>query len=286
MNQAVVVSIPKYKIIKGKILTSLKWVFFSAVILVLYLPILYIIMQAFNNSRTGQNFGGFTLKWFAQMFQTDTLMSAIYTTVSIAFFATMVSIVIGTLAAIGINALDKKKRKRMIMLNNIPILNADIVTGVFLRVTFIFLSMLLPTVIALGYNTLLVAHIFFCIPYVVLSILPKLNEIDDNLFDAAMDLGCNPVDALWKVIIPSIKSGIIAGGLIAFTMSIDDFVISYMTTAPGLQNFSIWLYSIKNPFTNNAMQLASAYNTIISLGTIIILVVYNILKSKKKGLKK
>lgn len=129
---------------------------------------------------------------------------------------------------------------------------------------------------------MLFAHIFFCIPYVVLSILPKLNEIDSNLYDAALDLGCTPFGALRKVIIPSIKAGIISGALIAFTMSIDDFVISYMTSGSGVLNFSMWLYSIKNPFRNNAMQLASAYNTIISVGTLLILIVYNLLKIKKK----
>ena len=286
MNQVIKVGIPKSKIIKKRIASVLKWIFFGLVILFLYLPILYIILQAFNKSTTGFTFSGFTLKWFVKMFDNRDLMNAIYVTVSMAVLATLISVVLGTMAAIGINALDKKKRKKMIILNNIPVLNADIVTGAFLMLTFQFVAVLLPTVEIFGYYTMLFSHVFFCIPYIVLSVLPKLNEIDNNLFDAAMDLGCKPVDALRKVILPSIKSGIIAGALIAFTMSIDDFVISYMTKGGGVNNFSIWLHGVKNPFRNNALQMASAYNTIISVGTLIILVIYNITKKKKKGLKK
>lgn len=258
-----------------------KWFFFVFVLFMLYLPILYIFLQSFNASTTGSSFTGFTLKWYREMFYDRDLMDAIYTTISIAFLATIISTILGTLFAIGINSLDKKRRKRMILLNNIPVLNADIVTGVFLMLTFQVVAIMLPNVRIFGYYTMLISHIFFCIPYIILSVLPKLNEIDSNLFDAALDLGCTPFSALRKVIIPSIKTGIISGALIAFTMSIDDFVISYMTTGNGVQNFSIWLYLIKNPLKNNAMQKASAYNTLISLTTILILVVYNILHKKK-----
>ena len=225
---------------------------------------------------------GFTLKWYVKMFNHAELMRSIYTTISMAIIATIISVILGTIAAIGINSLPTKQRKRTILLNNIPVLNADIVTGVFLMLMLQGFSFLLPGVNVFGYYSMLFAHIFFCIPYVVLSILPKLNEIDYNLYDAALDLGCTPFGALRKVIIPSIKAGIISGALIAFTMSIDDFVISYMTSGSGVLNFSMWLYSIKNPFRNNAMQLASAYNTIISVGTLLILIVYNLLKIKKK----
>lgn len=286
MNQVVKISIPKSKIVKGKIVTIFKWTFFGIVLFLLYFPILYIVLQSFNSSTTGSSFTGFTLKWYKKMLEDRELMRAIYVTISMAVIATIISVVLGTLAAIGINALDKKKRKIMILLNNVPVLNADIVTGVFLMLMFQILAMFLPRVNVFGYYTMLFAHIFFCVPYVVLSVLPKLNEMDNNLFDAALDLGCKPVDALRKVIIPSIKAGIISGALIAFTMSIDDFVISYMTGGGGIQNFSMWLYSLKNPLRNNAIQKASAYNTIISVGTLLILVVYNVLKSKKKGLQK
>lgn len=286
MNQVVKISVPKSQIIKGKIVTVLKWTFFGLVLFMLYVPIILIVLQSFNASTTGSSFTGFTLKWYKKMIEDRELMRAIYVTLSMAVIATFISVFLGTLAAIGINALNKKKRKLMILLNNVPVLNADIVTGVFLMLLLQILVRLLPQVEIFGYYSMLFAHIFFCIPYIVLSVLPKLNEIDNNLFDAALDLGCKPIDALRKVIIPSIKAGIISGALIAFTMSVDDFVISYMTGGGGVQNFSMWLYSVKNPLLKNAMQKASAYNTIISVGTLLILVIYNILKSRKKGFQK
>lgn len=282
MNQTYKVQVPKKKIVFEKTSSVLKWIFFGIVLLLLYFPLLFIMIQSINKSLTGEEFLGFTLQWYVQMFQQDDLMEAIYNTISIAFIATSVSVVLGTLSAIGIYALNKKKRKKMILLNNVPVLNADIVTGVFLMLFFQIIASFFPNASIFGYFTMLFSHIFFCIPYIVLSVLPKLNEIDNNMFDAALDLGCRPVGALWKVIIPSIKSGIISGGLIAFTMSIDDFVISYMTTGGGVQNFSIWFYSIKNPYQNHAMQLASAYNTLISLVTLFSLVIYNVVKARQK----
>ena len=285
MMQAIKVPIPKSKIRKQRLQTILKVILFSVVLFGLYFPILYILIQSVNASATGQSFTGFTLQWYVKMFENRSLMEAIRNTISMAILATIISVVFGTLFAIGINALETKKRRRLILLNNVPVLNADIVTGVFLMLTFQMVAVMLPGVAVFGYYSMLLSHVFFCIPYVVLSVLPKLNEIDHNLYDAALDLGCRPYEALRKVIIPSIKAGIITGALIAFTMSIDDFVISYMTTGSGVENFSIWLFSIKNPLRNNAMQMASAYNTLISVGTLVILIVYNIVK-RKKGTKK
>lgn len=277
------VIVPKRKVIGRNVLKTLKWIFFGAVILFLYFPILYIVIQSFNSSLTGHSFAGFTFKWYGEMFRDRNLMEAIRVTISMAIIATIVSVIIGTITAIGINALNKRRRQQMILLNNVPVLNADIVTGVFLMLTFQVVAAFLPGVTVFGYTTMLISHIFFCIPYIILSVIPKLNEIDSNMFDAALDLGCRPYEALWKVIIPTIKSGIITGALIAFTMSIDDFVISYMTGGNGVMNFSMWLYTMKNPFANNAMQKASAYNTLISVGTLLVLVIYNILKKAKKG---
>lgn len=285
MNQVIRVPIPRSKIRNQKIASFFKGLLFFIVLLGLYFPILYIVMQSFNASATGQSFTGFTLKWYGKMFENRALMEAIRNTLTMAIFATFISVICGTLFAIGINSLDKKRRQKMILLNNVPVLNADIVTGVFLMLIFQMVAFLLPGVAVFGYYSMLFSHVFFCIPYVVLSVLPKLNEIDHNLYDAALDLGCRPFTALRKVIIPSIKAGIVTGALIAFTMSIDDFVISYMTTGAGVANFSIWLYSIKNPLRNNAIQMASAYNTLISVGTLLLLIIYNIVK-RKKGNKK
>lgn len=286
MNAVIKVGIPRRKIVQGRIITILKWTFFGFVVFLLYFPILYIIIQSFNQSTTGSSFTGFTFDWYKKMLDNRDLMRSITVTISMAIFSTIIAVVFGTISAIGINSLNKKKRKRIILLNNVPVLNADIVTGVFLMLMFQIVAIALPGVPVFGYYTMLFAHVFFSVPYIILSVLPKLNEIDGNLYDAAVDLGCKPIDALRKVIIPSITPGIISGALIAFTMSIDDFVISYMTGGNGVQNFSMWLFSIKNPYRNNAMQMASAYNTIISVGTLLILVIYNILKSRKKGKQK
>ena len=261
--------------------------FVSLVLLILYLPIIYIIVQSFNSDGTGSVLQGFTLKWYKEMFLDKDLMSAISTTWSVAIISTLISTILGTLFAIGINSLNKKRRKRMILLNNIPVINADIVTGVFLMLVFQILGRFIGFEYPLGYVTMLIAHIFFGIPYVVLSVLPKLNEINPSLYDAALDLGSTPADALRKIIIPSIASGIMAGMLLAFTMSIDDFVISYFTTGAGVSNFSIWLYANRRSIRFNTCPKAYAYNTIISIGTLTILIVYNILmyrKKKKKGL--
>lgn len=264
----------------------LKVSFVALVLLILYLPIIYIMVQSFNSDGTGTYFQSFTFKWYKEMFFDSNLMRAIRTTWSIAIISTLLSTVLGTLFAIGINSLNKKRRKQMILLNNIPVINADIVTGVFLMLVFQILGRFIGFEYPLGYFTMLIAHIFFGIPYVVLSVLPKLNEINPNLYDAALDLGSTPTDALRKVIIPSIASGIMAGMLLAFTMSIDDFVISYFTTGSGVSNFSIWLYANRRAIRFNTWPKAYAYNTIISIGTLTILIVYNIIKyrkNKKKG---
>ncbi|MFA6827419.1 MAG: ABC transporter permease [Bacilli bacterium] len=264
----------------------LKVSFVALVLLILYLPIIYIMVQSFNSDGTGTHFQSFTFKWYKEMFFDSNLMRAIRTTWSIAIISTLLSTVLGTLFAIGINSLNKKRRKQMILLNNIPVINADIVTGVFLMLVFQILGRFIGFEYPLGYVTMLIAHIFFGIPYVVLSVLPKLNEINPNLYDAALDLGSTPTDALRKVIIPSIASGIMAGMLLAFTMSIDDFVISYFTTGSGVSNFSIWLYANRRAIRFNTWPKAYAYNTIISIGTLTILIVYNIIKyrkNKKKG---
>lgn len=278
MNQ---VKIPtSYKV--KKILLKMAAILFTFFVLFLiYFPILIIIIQAFNSDGTGNTFKGLTLKWFYEMFNDRELMKAIRYTLLITFLSTIISTIFGTLSAIGINSLSKKKRKKMILLNNVPILNADVVTGVFLFLVFKVIGILIGIEYILGFWTLLLVHILFSVPYVVLSVLPKLNEIDDNLYDAALDLGCTSKQALLKVIIPSIKSGIISGALLAFTMSIDDFVISYFVAGPNVENFSIWFNGHLRVTRGNPWQKACAYNTLITLVTLTGLVIYNIIKKRK-----
>lgn len=232
----------------------------ALVYFMVYFPILVIILLSINASESGQTFTGLSLKWYAEIFRNERLLTAIINTVTIALISTAVATVVGTLTAIGISSLTKTRRIQFMVLNNIPVINPDIVTGLSLMLVF----SLLP--ISFGMPTMLLAHIFFSIPFVVLTVLPKLKELDPNLMDAALDLGCNYFEGVYKVIIPSIKTSIIAGALIAFTMSIDDFVISYFTTGNGFQNVSIWIYSRLGRRTFSPA--VYAYNTLIVLLTI------------------
>lgn len=273
--------VPK-KVVKISI-GVLKYLFFALVIFLLYLPILIIAIQSVNASENMYDFTYFSLKWYGELFQEMSLAdpgilgAAIQRTLLVAFLATLISTVIGTLFAIGIHSLTKKARQRMVFLNQVPILNADIVTGISLMLIFKFLMMIFPTIF--GLPTLLLAHVFFSIPYVVLSVLPKLSELDANLYDAALDLGCKPFSGMTKVIIPAISSGIFTGMLIAFTMSIDDFVISYFTTGNGFDNVSIWVYASIGRRMTPAVY---AYNTMLSTIVIVALAVIYIISAVKK----
>lgn len=285
INLSNIPSAKKKKIIH-KVNSSMKITFLSLIVFLMYFPILIIIIQSFNANGQGTDFGGFTLKWYQELFKDKELMKAIYVTISIAVLATLIATVLGTLFAIGINSLNKKRRKQMIMINNIPVLNADVVTGVSLFFIFKVIGILVGNQFLLGYETMLIAHVFFCIPYVVLSVLPKLNEVDKNLYDAALDLGCTPRGALTKVIIPSIMTGILTGALLAFTMSFDDFVISYMVAGEEVKNFSMWIYTNQKLSGRTlAWPKAYAYNSIVSILTLLGLVIYNFVsagKEKKK----
>ncbi len=224
----------------SKIILTLTMLFF-------YLPILYIIIFSFNDSRSLTKFGGFSLRWYEKMFADSTMMEAVLYTVIIAVIATVVATVVGTITAIGLSKSRKVVQKMVERINDLPVMNPDIVTAISLLMFFSVLT------VKKGFGTLLIAHIMFCIPYVMLSVTPKLRSLDPNLIDAAMDLGATPFQALAKVIVPQIKPGIVSGALIAFTMSFDDFVISYFTTGNGVNNISILVYTMSkrvNPSIN------------------------------------
>jgi spermidine/putrescine transport system permease protein len=216
----------------------LKKLYSFLIYLFLYAPILILIAFSFNNSKSRGSWGGFTLKWYGQLFKDSQIMSALYYTISIAVVSSAIATFIGTAAAIGIHRMNKKQKNLIMNLTYIPVLNADIVTGISLMILFIFLKL------QLGFITLLIAHITFNIPYVILSVLPKLKQLDNNLYEAALDLGATPWYAIRKVILPEIMPGIITGALFAFTLSIDDFVISFFTTGSGVSNLSIIIYSM------------------------------------------
>lgn len=243
----------------SKIILTLTMLFF-------YLPILYIIIFSFNDSRSLTKFSGFSLRWYEKMFADSTMMEAVLYTVIIAVIATVVATVVGTITAIGLSKSRKVVQKMVERVNDLPVMNPDIVTAISLLMFFSVLT------VKKGFGTLLIAHIMFCIPYVMLSVTPKLRSLDPNLIDAAMDLGATPFQALTKVIVPQIKPGIISGALIAFTMSFDDFVISYFTTGNGVNNISILVYTMSkrvNPSIN-------ALSTIVILLITLVLGVVNI----------
>ena len=245
--------------VASKIILILTMLFF-------YLPILYIIIFSFNDSRSLTKFGGFSLRWYEKMFADSTMMEAVLYTVIIAIIATVVATVVGTITAIGLSKSRKVVQKMVERINDLPVMNPDIVTAISLLMFFSVLT------VKKGFGTLLIAHIMFCIPYVMLSVTPKLRSLDPNLIDAAMDLGATPFQALAKVIVPQIKPGIVSGALIAFTMSFDDFVISYFTTGNGVNNISILVYTMSkrvNPSIN-------ALSTIVILLITLVLGVVNI----------
>jgi len=253
----------------SKIILALTLLFF-------YLPILYIIVFSFNESRSLTTFTGFSLRWYEKMFSDSTMMEAIIYTFVIALLSTAISTVTGTLTAIGLSKSKKAVQRLVERVNDLPVMNPEIVTAIGLLMLFSALA------VTKGFGTLLLAHIMFCIPYVMLSVTPKLRALDPNLTDAAMDLGATPLQAIMKVIVPQIMPGIVSGALIAFTMSFDDFIISYFVTGNGVQNISILVYTMSkrvNPSIN-------ALSTLIILAITLVLGAVNlipILREKSSG---
>lgn len=216
----------------------LKKIYLYLILLFLYAPILVLAVFSFNSSRSRGNFEGFSLKWYAKLLSNSEIQTALYYTLLVAVIAAVISAVVGTFSAIGIHAFGKKSKALLLNINYIPAINPDIVTGVSLMLLFAILHL------KSGFITLLLAHITFCIPYVILSVMPKLNQMDKNLIEAAQDLGATPLQTVIKVILPQIMPGILTGFMLAFTLSIDDFVISFFTTGGGVTNLSIYIYSM------------------------------------------
>lgn len=213
-------------------------IYLILIFIFLYAPIFALALFSFNDSKSMARWQGFTFKWYQQLFHNDRIISALITTVVVAILASVIATIIGTISAIGIDRMRGPKKAMLLNINYLPVLNPDIVTAVGLMILFIFFNM------KLGFLTMLLAHITFNIPYVVLSVLPKLRQLPDNVEEAAMDLGAKPMYTLRKVILPQIKPGIVSGFLIAFTMSIDDFIISFFNTGNGVTNLSIEVYSM------------------------------------------
>ncbi len=215
----------------------LKKFYLSIILVFLYIPIVVLIIQSFNAGKSRAKWEGFSLRWYSELFADASIMSALQVTLTIALLAMIISTVLGTLAAIGIYSMKKRPQAMMMTLTNLPNTMPDIVTGISLMLLFIF------TKVDRGYVTMLLAHITFDVPYVILSVLPKLKQMNKHCYEAALDLGATPTYALTHVIIPECKQGIITGAMLAFTLSLDDFTISYFTTSPLVQNLSTLIYS-------------------------------------------
>ena len=241
----------------GKILMVLMIMFF-------YLPIIYMIVFSFNDSKSLTGFTGFSLRWYKHMLESRDMMQSLYTTFSVALIATLISTVVGTITAIGLSKSKKIIRDLMEQVNNLPVMNPEIVTAIGFMLLFITFR------VEKGYTTMLLAHIAFCIPYVILSVMPKIRSLDPNLADAAMDLGATPWQALIKVIVPQITPGIISGALIAFTMSVDDFIISYFVTGGGVKNLSIMVYTMSKRVNPSINALSTLVVIIITIALLLI----------------
>lgn len=222
--------------------STLHKIYLGFILLLLYAPILTLIALSFNSSKTRSKWGGFSGKWYVALFQNEDIMNALYTTLIIALLSALIATIIGTAAAIGIQAMNAKFRTVMMGITNIPMLNADIVTGISLMLLFIACRTFFPQ-FSLGFTTVLLAHITFNIPYVILSVTPKLKQTNKYTYEAALDLGASPIYAFFKVVMPDIFPGICSGFLLAFTMSLDDFVITHFTTGAGVHTLSTKIYS-------------------------------------------
>ena len=266
--------------------------FMALVFLFLYAPILLLVVFSFNDGNSNVVWQGFSLRWYQELFQDRRIMSAVYTTLLVSVLATVISTVVGTITSVGLYGMKKRWREPVLSVNNIPIMNADIVTGVALCIFFVaaiagwndFVTFLEGTFrrtlprLEMGFLTLLLAHLSFDIPYVILNVLPKLRQMDGSLIDAAQDLGCTWPQAFWKVVVPEIKPGIVSGALIAFTMSIDDFVISYFT-AGSASTLSIEIYSMVRRRVSPEL---NAVSTLLFVVVLILLVIINVREARQE----
>ena len=232
----------------------------------LYIPIVVLIVQSFNAGKSRAKWEGFSFRWYEELFRDPNIMNSLIVTLAIAVLAALFATIIGTFAAIGIHAMKRRPQQVMLTLNNIPMTMPDIVTGISLMLLFIF------TQVERGFVTMLLAHITFDVPYVILSIMPKLKQMNKNTYEAALDLGATPMYALFHVILPQVMPGVITGAMLAFTLSLDDFTISYFTTSPLVQNLSTLIYSQARKGIKPTMNALSA---LMFVALLVLLLVVN-----------
>lgn len=247
----------------------------------LYLPILVLILFSFNATKSHAVFSGFTLDWYRKLFQNEMIMTALGNTMIVAVVASVVATVLGTAAAIGIHKMRRVPKTIVMEVTNIPMINPEIVTGVSLMLLFVFFAARMH--LEFGFTTLIIAHITFDVPYVVMNVMPKLRQMDSHLYEAAQDLGCGPVRSFFKVVLPEILPGVISGFLMAFTFSLDDFVVSYFTSGATAQTLPVTIYAMTRRRVSPEI---NALSTIIFVVIIVVLLVKNIIENrnlKKEG---
>lgn len=251
-------------------------VYIGLCMLFLYAPILVLIVFSFNESKSRAFFTGFTFKWYRQLFENELIMTSLFNSLLIALLASAISAVVGTAAAVGISKFGKRARGVIMNVTYLPVLNPEIVTGISMMLLFVYFKNLFG--FRMGFGTVLIAHVTFCLPYVILNVLPKLRQMDQSLFEAAMDLGCHPMAAFFKVVIPQIMPGITAGFLMAFTISLDDFVVTYFTSGSGFKMLPVTIYSMVKKKVNPQI---NALSTIIFLIVLALLAVMNIVEARR-----
>ena len=268
---------------KAKPLSAL---YMGLIFLFLYAPIIVMMVFSFNASVSTYQMSGLSVYWWKEMFRDNAAMTALKNTIILAIATTFVSTILGIMAAVGLFQSKNKLYKRaMKTATNIPLMNPEIVTGISMMLLFVFAGSLVKKTDVLGFTTLLIAHVTFCLPYVILNVMPKLRQFDMNVYEAAVDLGCKPVRAFFKVVMPEIMSGIITGAVMSFTLSLDDFIISYFTNGPSFQTLPIYIFSLTKKRVKPDM---FALSTLMFVVILILLVLMNIAQSKadKKGEKR
>ncbi|MBR5539398.1 MAG: ABC transporter permease [Clostridia bacterium] len=258
-------------------------IYTTLIFLILYAPIAVMVLFSFNSSNSTGLFTGFSLYWYKELFGDPATLEALKNTLILAVISSLVATIIGTVAAVGISKLKSKHVKSAVMtVTNVPMMNPDIVTGISLMLLFVFVTAALGASQSLGFSTVLIAHITFNLPYVILSVMPKIKQMDKHLTEAALDLGCTPFQAFCKVELPAIFPGIISGLIMAFTLSLDDFVISYFTTGNGFETLPIRIYSMTKKRVTPDMY---ALSTLIFIAVLVLLVLSNVAQGdgKKKA---
>ena len=256
--------------------TAAKKVYITLIFIFLYAPIVTLILLSFNASKTRAKWGGFTLKWYKSLFENEVIMQALVNTLAIAFLSALLATLIGTVACISMQGMKRRNRTILLGITNIPMLNAEIVTGISLMLLFISLG------IKFGFLTILLAHITFNIPYVILSVMPRMKQLNPSVYEAALDLGASHLQAFFRVVFPDILPGILSGFLMAFTMSLDDFIITHFTKGPGIDTLSTKIYTEVKKGIKPEMYALSA---IIFVSVLILLILVNYTPKKSGGKK-